>query len=179
MKHDKVIFLDIDGVLNCDYDFTADGRKQDPVHSKLQKGEKWKIVNKTMLSLLNDLINQTGAKIVFSSTWRTVCDAKKMQKIFKRYGDTWTQDLSVWVGETGKSYTRFSENPMNKRLQEIDYYLQINDVAKYVIIDDADLEYQYKKLPDPIVDMNNFIYTDEVIGLLQDHVDICTRILNE
>jgi HAD domain in Swiss Army Knife RNA repair proteins len=54
----KVIFLDIDGVLNCDK--TPNPRKF-PY-----------IVDKKLLARLRKLLDRTGAKVVLSSTWR--CD---------------------------------------------------------------------------------------------------------
>jgi hypothetical protein len=54
----KVIFLDIDGVLNCDK--TPNPRKF-PY-----------IVDKKLLTRLKKLLDRTGAKVVLSSTWR--CD---------------------------------------------------------------------------------------------------------
>jgi hypothetical protein len=54
----KVIFLDIDGVLNCDK--TPNPRKF-PY-----------IVDKKLLVRLKKLLDRTGAKVVLSSTWR--CD---------------------------------------------------------------------------------------------------------
>jgi hypothetical protein len=54
----KVIFLDIDGVLNCDK--TPNPRKF-PY-----------IVDKKLLARLEKLVDRTGAKVVLSSTWR--CD---------------------------------------------------------------------------------------------------------
>lgn len=54
----KVIFLDIDGVLNCDK--TPNPRKF-PY-----------IVDKKLLARFKKLVDRTGAKVVLSSTWR--CD---------------------------------------------------------------------------------------------------------
>jgi hypothetical protein len=53
----KVIFLDIDGVLNCEK--TPNPRKF-PY-----------IVDKRLLARLRRLLDRTGAKVVLSSTWRT------------------------------------------------------------------------------------------------------------
>lgn len=52
----KVIFLDIDGVLNCDK--TRNPRKLPYV------------VDKKLLARLKKLLQRTGAKVVLSSTWR-------------------------------------------------------------------------------------------------------------
>jgi hypothetical protein len=54
----KVIFLDIDGVLNCDK--TPNPRKFPYV------------VDKKLLNRFKTLVRRTGAKVVLSSTWR--CD---------------------------------------------------------------------------------------------------------
>ncbi len=62
----KVIFLDVDGVLNCqkDYDVVCDGAKVDRL--SLSK-----------VSILNDLIAETEAKVVLSSTWRKFEGARR------------------------------------------------------------------------------------------------------
>ncbi len=52
----KVIFLDIDGVLNCE-------RTRNP--RKLPY-----VVDRTLLARLKTLLKRTGAKVVLSSTWR-------------------------------------------------------------------------------------------------------------
>jgi HAD domain in Swiss Army Knife RNA repair proteins len=54
----KVIFLDIDGVLNCD-------KTRNP------RGFPY-IVDKKLLARFKKLLQRTGAKVVLSSTWR--CD---------------------------------------------------------------------------------------------------------
>src|SRR5436190_23171846 len=52
----KVIFLDIDGVLNCDA--TPNPRKFPYV------------VDRKLLARLKKLLDRTGAKVVLTSTWR-------------------------------------------------------------------------------------------------------------
>ena len=52
----KVIFLDIDGVLNC---------KKTPNPRKFPY-----VVDKRLLVRFNRLLEKTGAKVVLSSTWR-------------------------------------------------------------------------------------------------------------
>jgi hypothetical protein len=54
----KIIFLDIDGVLNCD---TTPNPRKFPY-----------IVDKKLLARLKKLLERTGAKVVLSSSWR--CD---------------------------------------------------------------------------------------------------------
>src|SRR3954449_1202724 len=54
----KIIFLDIDGVLNCD---KTPNPRDFPY-----------IVDKKLLARFKKLLDRTGAKVVLSSTWR--CD---------------------------------------------------------------------------------------------------------
>ena len=52
----KVLFLDIDGVLNCP-------KTRNPRHFPY-------VVDRRLLARLQKLLNRTGAKVVLSSTWR-------------------------------------------------------------------------------------------------------------
>lgn len=52
----KVIFLDIDGVLNCE--------------QTLERHDGFLGIEHGKVILLNNIVNETGAKIVLSSTWR-------------------------------------------------------------------------------------------------------------
>jgi hypothetical protein len=56
MAERRIIFLDIDGVLNC---------KQTPNPRKLPY-----VVDPILLARLKDLVQRTGAEVVLSSTWR-------------------------------------------------------------------------------------------------------------
>jgi len=62
----KIIFLDIDGVLNCE-DAFKDGSR---IRYKDYKDISYKTFYKPSKILINKLIEETGAKIVISSTWR-------------------------------------------------------------------------------------------------------------
>jgi hypothetical protein len=53
----KVIFLDIDGVLNCD----ATSNPRDFPY----------VVDQVLLARFKELVSKTGAKVVLSSTWRS------------------------------------------------------------------------------------------------------------
>jgi len=153
---DKAIFLDIDGVLNSNTDFIPGAAKYDPVHSKLQKGERWKVISAGKLYLLNNIITETDAKIILSSTWRTKCDAKKMTKIFQRYGDIWKHDESVFIGKTVNLKRGRYGDPQAFRQREIDQYLTEHNVKKYIILDDN------MNLKD---DPDHLIRTDDEAGL--------------
>ncbi|MCP4437543.1 MAG: hypothetical protein GY810_01200 [Aureispira sp.] len=174
---DKIIFLDIDGVLNSETDFIDSVYKYNPVHSKLQKGERWKVINVGMLAILNDVVKQTGAKIVLSTTWRTKCDAKKLTKIFQRYGDIWEHGVDTIIGRTtdmkaSRRYDPYSYSVPNIiseneiRESEINLWMSENPVPEsFIIIDDILMNFG-----------SNMIHTDEFIGLT---VEIGNKIISK
>jgi len=152
----KIIFLDIDGVLNhqqayadgdCGYDFN-------------EKYEKFSVVSKT---LLNILIEQTGAEVVISSTW-TGEGLERMQELWKLEGMSGSiTGITPHLSIKGFGYT--------PRGCEIDCYLReqsfyhINwsaegqrevmvksNIANYIIIDDDDSDMLYGQ-------RNHFVHT--------------------
>ena len=74
----KVIFLDIDGVLNSDTDFFELRKFGHPVNEI--KGSK--VINRGCLALLQQIIEDTDAKIVLSSTWRHHYTLEEMHEMF-------------------------------------------------------------------------------------------------
>jgi hypothetical protein len=153
----KVIFLDLDGVLNSDrYDRERDWSKTNTY------------IDETRLPLLKRIVDETGAKIVFSSTWRdhwnadpALCDedGKYINECFARYG------LSIYdkTPEIG-SFT--------ERKAEIAQWLQEHKTERYVIIDDFYYGWE---------EMNPFyVRTDMKVdrGLEERHVLKAIAILN-
>ena len=130
----KVIFLDIDGVL-----VTRSFWKQLELEDKnwLQKardGDHHHLFDPSCVANLNQLIEETGAKIVVSSTWRWL-GKEKLIEIFKRrnvFGDIIgittlerkQEDSLVYSGEC--------------RGLQIQEYIEEHkdDIENYVIIDD-------------------------------------------
>ena len=74
----KIIFLDIDGVLNSDTWQKTDQYKMG------KNPEKW--FDPNAVNLLNKLIDETKAKIVLTSTWRLEYSLEEMRKIFSNVG---------------------------------------------------------------------------------------------
>ena len=74
----KVIFLDIDGVLNSSIDFFELRKFGHPVNEI--KGSK--VINRGHLALLQQIIEDTDAKIVLSSTWRMHYTLDDMHEMF-------------------------------------------------------------------------------------------------
>lgn len=149
----KIIFLDIDGVLNSrQYDAergTAEGN-----------------IDVSRLLLLKQLVDQTGAKIVLTSSWRCHWDpvgectdeiGKALENTFGRFG-----------------ICLYDKTPEleNDRSKEINEWLTMNrDVNAFVVIDD--MKFGWYKLAPFVVN------TDYLIGrgLEERHIEKAIKIL--
>lgn len=154
----KVIFLDIDGVLNSRYyDLKRDWNKQTNI-------------DETRLPLLKEIVDKTGAKIVLSSTWRVhwnkepeKCDVdvKYINKIFAKFGLE-IYDKTPDIGDYAE------------RHDEIKTWLDSSKdiIENFVKLDDY--RYGWKGLSE------NFVKTDQNfgLGLDEEHVDKAIKILS-
>lgn len=155
----KIIFLDIDGVLNHEQFFRD--RKVDGSYTENN-------ICKKAVANLNNLIEETGAKVVISSTWRMGRTVKEMQDILEEVG---------FIGEviSNTPILRCSEclrgNEILKWIKDNnelvgDYY----NFTEYVILDDdSDMLYWQR---------NNFLLIDRFVGLTMGAVFQAKKILN-
>lgn len=119
MKKDRIIFLDIDGVLNTEH----------------SKGIGINIVE-DRVELLSQITAATNATIVLTSTWRHNIsktflgykgenkDTKLLLQLFKQYGIT--------------RFSIFPNIPGENRAERISNYIAKYKVNKFVILDDED-----------------------------------------
>lgn len=111
MKDQKIIFLDIDGVLNV----YCEGRDEYgcTFHKHFEDNLRW-------------IINKTNAKIVISSTWR-MSGLKIMKEMWIKRG---------LPGEV-IDITPIKTHGVNRGV-EIQQYIDDNNITSYCIIDDDD-----------------------------------------
>ena len=151
----KVIFLDIDGVLNSS------------VYDRMCKGNEGNI-DQTRLPLIKKIVDETNAKIVLSSSWRSHWskDASRCDSVGK--------ELDILFASCQLEI--FDKTPQigcNDRAKEIRMWLDCHPpVASFVILDDnffgwGDLQ-------------KNFVKTSYRIGrgLEEKHVREAIRLLN-
>ena len=125
----SIIFLDIDGVLNCqagyeEYLGTGTGPWNHDLIPKYKYGSTRSPFSKKCVALLNELISLTRAKIVIISTWR--------------YGAT-IEELQGALDERGVvgKVIDMTEVLGTKRGEEIQEWMDRHGIPeKYVIIDD-------------------------------------------
>jgi hypothetical protein len=174
----KVIFLDIDGVMNCQEEMLA-MLKQNP-----KNRSDVSLPSPTKCKLLKQLVDETGAEIVLSSSWRLSLTAiQNIIDIFRPYGlrlDGFTQECVSQIKFKGTKYENIKPKHTHKgwegsyiedRGAEIAYWLLRHpEVTNFVILDDESSDI-IEWLPD------NLVKTDLLNGLTEEKVLECTKIL--
>lgn len=150
----KVIFLDIDGVLNS------------AVYDR-QRTEKDGNIDKTRLALVKELVDKTEAKIVLSSSWRN-----HWEKNADECDEVGKEIVSDFASAGLEIYGKTPKVGYLERSEEIRMWLNENPVVEgFVIFDDNG--YGWGDLSD------NFIQTNYRIGrgLEQEHIDKALELL--
>jgi len=125
----KLIFLDIDGVLNTVDDFFETSY----YGHEHNKGNE--VISRTKLALLDSIIEDTGAKIVISSTWRLHFRNSQIHEMFKARG--FKAPRTTIIGKTNDCRIGITSGPEYFRSREISEFLkERDDVESYVILDD-------------------------------------------
>jgi len=158
MNITKIIFLDIDGVLNNQLWYVATkGERADPVTGKRIMDD----IDPGSVEFLNMLIEKTGAKVVVSSTWRLGKTVEELQEILNRNGFKGevigkTENLRGTGIVRGNEIFHWIET--NENIIGCDSYKYNN----YVILDDDSDMLLWQK--------DNFINTDPYCGLTPNDV---------
>ena len=118
MKFDKIIFLDIDGVLRT---FKSDLEWSKLLNKPVFKDFERRFDPKSA-SIINEISHYTRAKIVISSNWRIKLSLDKLKQIFRKNG--------IYVEIVGKL------DIFASRGEEIRYWLDNNQTNNYIVIDD-------------------------------------------
>ena len=176
----KVVFLDIDGVLNSE----AFARKIDEQHLQLGHVEPSRPkrattcgcyrlerrIDRDAVARLNRLVAETGAKIVISSSWRRLLEPAEVHRLLVEQGLR-----AEVIGETphgnadAELRAALGHPARIFRGHEIDFWLKRHpEVERFVILDDgSDME----------MHKNRLVQTDFEEGLLDEHVDLAIHML--
>jgi hypothetical protein len=174
----KLIFIDVDGVLNCQQWYNSEEYK------KLSKAETRELYDEKNfciwnVALLNKLTDDTGAKLVVSSSWRLNRSLDELKDLFKRVGIT--GDI---IGKT--PYLTFKCNDAEyanygysvPRGCEIKAWIETNksilgvkvEELRYIILDDdSDMLYWQR---------NKYMWVDPYCGITPNIVYKAKKILN-
>lgn len=167
----KIIFLDIDGVLNHQAFYSK--------RYELMKAKNYSVEHPLSefcpdsINNLNTLIAETDAKVVISSTWRMGRTVDELQSILNCVGFIGEvigctpnlkgddcmrgNEIHKWIKDACKTMPEF---------EGVDYY----NFTEYVILDDdSDMLYWQR---------NNFLLIDRFVGLTMGAVFQAKKILN-
>ena len=174
----KVLFLDIDGVLNSENWFgyrlyCIKNNMFNEVMNFVNTNDerikyKLSMIDDRAIANLNRIVEETGCKVVLSSSWRSCVEAEntlteyllKLKGFKYEFYDVtprlWFNDFSIRRGEEIKLW--------------LDKESEKNEIESFVILDDdSDM------LPEQ---MNNFIQIDGQVGLIDKDVVTAIKILN-
>jgi hypothetical protein len=173
----RLIFLDIDGVLNHGYDpsrvpaavVSGWGYAESP---STNAGFDYCVPS--CVTALNDLTRATGASIVVSSSWREAHPLDELRAVLRRFG----VEAEV-VGVTPYDLEDVDGWPAT-RAAEIRAYLDRceEEVGSYVVIDDCDifLDVNNDRVLDPEVEART-VRTATSVGLTSEQGLLAARIL--
>lgn len=153
----KVIFLDVDGVLNT-YEYLNRG---DEAEKKVY-GE----IDIRKVRLLAEIVRETGAEIVLSSTWRADFD-DQMQPLYEN-----VEMFLKAFSDCGLTILDKTKDLDGERSEEVKEWLSRHPETDSCIILD-DYPYKWMELSD------RWIQTDFLKGgLMKKHVKKAVRMLN-
>jgi len=145
----KIIFLDIDGVLNC--------------QTTVERFRGCTGIDPAKVLLLNKVVEAVpNVKFVLSSTWRWAVGYKETICMLNANGFTGTfvgetpQGSEVWQHQTKLTMGQI------RRGHEIQLWLDRNNTDNFVILDDV---------PDMVHLKHKLVQTSGKLGLEQHHVD--------
>lgn len=142
----KLIFLDVDGVLN------SDSYWQKTISKDLEWSDRR--IDPKLVRNLSRIVQQTGAEIVVSSTWRRF---KEDMDSLKRYLSA--KDLHILDTTPILPGYRFADGRKKQRGDEITKWFEDHPDYKdadYIILDDDD---------DMTIHMDHLIQTSYIYGL--------------
>lgn len=162
----KILFLDLDGVLNC--------HEHNP---EVLCGQ----IHKDKVALLNDVLRRTGAKLVLSSAWRYLVHRGDMKLVglewlLRSHGVLAGRLIGITRKDTMVREVYNGEPrtwpASNERGQQIADWLAMNRRgATYAVVDDLDLGISAAGHP--------FVQTDGAVGLTAEDADRLVSLLGE
>jgi hypothetical protein len=158
----KVVFLDIDGVLNYTQWYVSD---RNPGNLDGKEGD----IDPLCADRINLICEKTGAKIVLSSDWRInwpYCIDRLEKAGIKQSLVIDKTPEHMWVEHCGKDFLDYTS-----RGSEIDDWLSRHpECDRYVILDDRKDFTEEQKI--------NFVHINSMYGIDDTDVDFAIQILN-
>lgn len=164
----KVLFLDVDGVLNTEETFERN--YQEYLVTKIKKEP----IDEERIGYLKEIVEATGAKIVLSSSWRHHCEFDGRTIVSNESHMKYLIELLAKYGLILYDITGYDRD--GNRGNEIAEWLTREQVESFVILDDNVQDLQ--EYVDRELVKTNFSGGIES-GLCKYHVDIAIQKLNQ
>jgi len=161
----KIIFLDIDGVLN-----NAKWYKTDEFKSITNKDDDICHFDPKCVANLNKITSETNAKIVISSSWRMLKTREELVTLFERVGIK-----GEIIGETESLHYKDTFKPVPRGLEILkwirdNHYKLRTGFENYIILDDdVDMLESQKE---------HFFNTNSEVGLTFEKIDEVIEFFN-
>ena len=149
----KVIFLDHDGVICLSTEWGGRFKKQTKVGRKLSQSvlslpvdARFDNFNKKAITILNEILEETGAEIVVSSDWKRWANVEEMGEYYESKGIikkpiAFTPDLSECTWYNNKTWIWSTQWDLDMcRVIEIKQYLHDHpEITHWVSVDDLNM----------------------------------------
>lgn len=155
----RVIFLDIDGVLNADCDFG--GKSKPNPYVTTEWGIRFSGICKTHVKHLKNIVDKTDAKIVLVSSWKNDYEDYIKHGYYNRIGKYLYNKLQKVGLRIFDTTLRYDFSYGSNRGYEISQWLEEHpEVDSWVVLDDEKFkDYDFLKITP------NLILTDPEYGL--------------
>ena len=157
----KVIFLDIDGVLNThDYLIATQAAQTFDAGGKITRWNHEEDMDRVLVARVNRIIEATGAKVVISSSWRLLFQLDDIRGFLTSRGF-----VGEIIGETPRYVHKedWTSGRIDHRADEIRAWLREDGgaVESYVILDD-----DHEEIGESFGD--RYVRTDGDLGLTEE-----------
>lgn len=162
----KIIFLDIDGVLNSNF-WNEEHQKE------ISDGS---LIDEEKVKLLSILVNKTNGKIVLHSGWRfwfnselkPLCkEAENLSEMLIKYG---VNIMDVTPDFSTEEIRRTKKFSLVKADEILAWLMEHKEVEKWIVIDDLDLHNQEIE--------KHQVKTDANIGITIEDINKAEKMLN-
>ena len=161
----KIVFLDIDGVLNSN--FWNENHQREISDGTLIDESKVKLLCKLVKDTDAQIILHSGWKYWFDSDLKPLCkEADKLSDLLEKEGLTIAGVTPDHATDEIRTSKRFS---LVKAGEILAWLEQHNDVDEWVVLDDLDLH-------NAVIEMHQ-VRTDQRIGLTDEDVERAKRVL--